>query len=175
MSKYTKEEKKEIRAEFRKDPIGFWTKPFIEFWKENPLKAIWTFFSWVFIFYFIFTFLQAVNYDIMYCDSNIDEFDGRILDVYNPFVEFVNERNAIATEQMHEEYPLNTRMNTDTWEVEVISEEEMKNNTRIQQLMKDNDYQIECRYDFKRWIHDDKHIFSNMKKMVINRWFKNTN
>lgn len=153
MTKYSKEEIKENREEFKKDPIGFFWKPTVEYWKERPIHAIGTLCFWAMLYFLIFTFLQAVNFDMMYCDSSIDKYDGKIMLVYNGFVEEMNTRTI---EIQKEQTPITDR------EVDSI----------LKSIKKES---IECKYDLGRWIKEDKMILYNFKQLLIGRWHKNTN
>lgn len=91
MNKLSKEEIKKNREEFKKDPVNFLLRPDIEMWRESPLRGIGVFLMWVLIMYSIFVILQAVYYDTIYCDSNLDEYDGKVMDTFNPFIGKMNE------------------------------------------------------------------------------------
>lgn len=144
-------EVKRNREEFKKNPYEYAIKPFISFWKENPLKAVGTFMFWALLFYAGFSGLQALNYDMMYCDSSLDQYDGKILFVYN---EFVDEMNRQTEEFNQMQYSLDKTG--------------IKNN-------KPPNSTIECRYDTKRWWSGEKDFFKNLKILMVDRWHKSTN
>lgn len=152
--KYTKEEKQEIRQKAKKDPIGFWITPTIQYWKERPLKAIWTFTSWALIFYLTFTILQAINYDTIYCTSNLPQYNGKILETYNQFIEHTN--NKIET--YNKQQQINPLQKTDKEYLNMLEEDT-----------------INCGYNLTKWRKDEKHILQNIKILAIDRWHKNTN
>ena len=129
---YTKEEIKENREELIKDPFKALIEPTIRYWKENTGKALITFFGWVIIVYIIGTFAQALNYDMMYCDSSLDEYDGKVLRVYNPFIEHMN-REIEEFNKAYNPYEL----------VDMPLPMELNQSIR-------------CEYDLKRWAKSDR-------------------
>ena len=124
---------KEQRAKFKESPENFLRneilKPWIQAWKDNPWKQLGVFFMWVAIYYLAFGIIQAVNNDMIYCDATINEYDGKVMYVYNDFVAEYNRRV--------EEMALNPVASV--WE---------------QQQVLDNfneQYAMYCNYDVKRW------------------------
>lgn len=151
--KITKEERKQYVKEQRKkffaSPGKFikeeMYEPTIEYWKKHTLHAIWTFLSAVIITYIIFGMLQAVLLDTVYCDSNIDKYDGKILYKYNNFVKNYNkELIAFQNSQI---------MPTDLQEREQIAQEFF------------NKYTINCTHNFKRW--NEERYYERLKSSAI--------
>lgn len=91
----TKEDRKkdvqEQRATLKE--IGYFeyfVVPMIDYFRQSPLKAVGTFFVWLLFSYLLFSMLQVVYYDTVYCDSSLDEYDGKLLFTYNDFVDTYN-------------------------------------------------------------------------------------
>lgn len=117
---------------------AFFIEPMIDYVKEYPWKASGQFFGWMFLTYAIFTLLLAVNYDMLYCDSNLDQFDGKVLYVRNGFVNHVNDYNSklmASGSNPFLEAPQRP-INLDTGSIE------------------DPLFTLECGYDFSSWRAD---------------------
>ena len=128
--KYVKEQREKLKG----DPKGFIQSevidPTVRYWKERPGHAIFTFFKWVIIYYLIFGAIQAVNNDMIYCNSTIDKYDGKVMDVFNDFAEQYNkEAEKLAKETQFVDPTIR----------ESIIKEFYEDNT------------IRCKYDLKRW------------------------
>lgn len=89
-----KEYVKEQRRKLKEDPSKFIKENVIEptwkYWKEQPFHAIGTFIMWVAIYYLLFGGIQAINNDMIYCESTVQGFNGKLMYVYNDFVEYYN-------------------------------------------------------------------------------------
>lgn len=85
------EEVKQARQELKeKGAYKFFIEPTINYWKTQLLSALSTLFFWIIITYVIFSGLQAINNDVIYCDSSNDIYDGKLMYVFNEYVEWVN-------------------------------------------------------------------------------------
>lgn len=131
--KNRKEYVKEQRKKFKSDPKKFIKKeiinPTIKYWKEEPLNAIGTFVFWILAFYIIFGTLQGILLDTVYCDSTIDQYDGKVMYVYNDFVNYYNEK----AQEMQQAYTPNP------YEQKKIVENF------------NQEYNMICEHDFKKW------------------------
>ena len=96
MNKERKELVKKTRQELKENPEKFIKekiiKPTTTYWKEQPLHAIMTFSMWVLIMYAGFGLIQAINNDMIYCDSSINQYDGKLMYTYNNFIKYYNEK-----------------------------------------------------------------------------------
>lgn len=72
---------------------NYFITPLTHYWKEQPLVAFTNFLMWIMISYTIFTGIQAINYDLIYCESSNSQYNGKILQVYNDYVTWVNENS----------------------------------------------------------------------------------
>lgn len=91
-----KEYVKEQRNKLKKNPSRFFKENVIDttvnYWKERPFHAFGTFVIWILIFYLIGGIAQAIVFDAVYCDCTIDSYDGKLMYVYNDFVDYYNEQ-----------------------------------------------------------------------------------
>lgn len=101
---------KEQRAKFKKSPSNFIKtdiiEPTMDFWKKEPKKAISIFLLWVMIYYIGFGIVQAINNDIIYCTSPETEYNGKIMETYNKFVQDYNKE---ITEKQYTNNPTLTK------------------------------------------------------------------
>lgn len=129
-----KEYVKEQRTKFKKDPTKFiqteMVEPMLRHWREAPLHALATFIGWAMVFYLSFGAIQAINNDMIYCDSSIDQFDGKLMQTYNSFVEYYNEEARYMEQNV---YPLSVQDQEE--KVKIFNEQ----------------YTMICTYDLKRW------------------------
>lgn len=148
---YTKEEIKENQRKLKENPIKELLYPTISYWREKPARAIGQFLGWVIVVYSIMTLIQAINYDMIYCESSMEQYNGKIMRTYNPFVEEMNTKierfNMRYTPIQLEGMPLPQELN--------------------QTIM--------CDYNLKRWWNENSDITYNIKELVIKRWVKNKN
>lgn len=140
--KSNKEQIRKNREAFKKDPYNYLIKPTLDYWKTQPLQAIGIFLFWAIIIYAGFTTLQAINYDMMYCNSTIPEYNGKLLNTYNPFIQEINKR------------------------IETINQQNLQLNN-YQELPPQLNETINCKYNLKRWWKDDKEILQNIKKIAL--------
>lgn len=134
----TREKLKEIGA------YEFFIVPLINYIKMSPLKAIGNFFMWALVTYTIFCTFQGIYYDTIYCDADNDNYDGKLLDVYNGYINMTN-----AEMQRLSEIGLLDQSDTYT-------------------------YYIECRHNFTRWYNEPflekaNSIKRNTQKIFLKR------
>lgn len=132
--KERKEFVKEQRKKFVENPSNFISeeviKPTLEYWKNDPLHAFFTFSIWVIIMYVAFGGIQGLNNDMIYCDSTINNYDGKLMYTFNDFVKYYNEK---ALDMQYSNFNFNVEE---------------------QEIMVDsfnNEYNMMCTYDLKRW------------------------
>lgn len=85
------------------------------------------------IVYVSFAMIQAINNDIIYCDSSIDQFDGKIMYTFNEFVSFYNQK---AIEMQNSQLGLTTMQ----------QEQQVKNFNQ--------EYQMICKYNTTKWMKE---------------------
>lgn len=103
--KTREEQVKEARQELKQKGIGNWIKEqLISEWKptkQNPLqpiKATWTFTKWVSIFYIIFVTIQAINFSLIHCESNVIP-NNTYINARLQLNEYMKEKNKQCTNQ----------------------------------------------------------------------------
>lgn len=137
MKEDKKKRVKQQRAKLKENPSRFLKEevinPTIKFWKEEPLRAIWTFTIWVTIYYIAFGGIQAINNDMIYCDATIDQYDGKLMYTFNEFVKYYNEE----AQQMQRAYT----------PIGIENQERLVENFNEQ-------YKMYCTYNITRWIKE---------------------
>lgn len=87
-----KEYVQQQRKKLKENPRSFIQKemiePTIKFWKEEPLRAAWVLVSSIMVYYLIFGGIQVINNDMIYCDSNMDKYDGKLMIKYDQWMQF---------------------------------------------------------------------------------------
>lgn len=73
-------------------PYQYFIKPTITHWKNKPIRSITEFAGALIIMYLIFTGLQAINYSLIFCESNQPQYNGNILETYQDFVKDQNQK-----------------------------------------------------------------------------------
>ena len=119
---------KENWKKFLQDPWEYYLKGEWEYIKKHPFISIGTFFKWVLIFYVVMVGIQSVYFDMVYCDSSIDEYDGKLMYVWKPFVENIN--------GMIQEISIQNRPGINYNEPIIMGYELPE---------------MECKHDFRRW------------------------
>lgn len=156
--KYVKEQRKKLvdnPSKFIRENV---IKPIWKYWKEQPLHAFGNFIFWIVLYYLLFGGIQAINNDIIYCDSTIDEFDGKLMYVYNDFVDYYNNK-ASRMELQKNPYDFETGNYK-------LSEK------NIEQFNKD--YSMICEYDLERWNNESVNkrindMWYGFKKIILKR------
>lgn len=140
-----KEEVKEARKRLKEEGFTkFFITPTVEYWKKKPLHAFLNFFIYALITYIIFCGIQAVNNDMIYCDSSNDLYDGKLMQVYNPYVNWVNTNSpTIITDQ-----------NIMNFNLENLEPSIAQEST------------IVCDYDLKKWWNEP----IKERKTIITNW-----
>ena len=131
--KYVKEQRRKLKnnpEKFLKEEV---VRPTLTYWKEEPIHAIGTFVFWVAVMYLAFGFVQAVNNDMIYCESSHEAFNGKLMYVANDFVQFYNE---MAIQRQQEYSPLN----------QIDAEQQV--------YAFNQEYWLNCSYDVKRWLDE---------------------
>lgn len=152
MNTDNREEVKKNWKELRKKGVyGGIIKPLIGYWKSKPFEAVSILVFWVFVFYSMFSLLQAINYDMIYCDCTNDEFDGKLMENYNRYVDWVNE-GVTENKGINENFSFGLG-------VELTERQRSK---------------IYCDYDLKRWWNESintkvDNIFNNFVKVFLKK------
>ena len=103
------DEVKQTRKKLKKEGgYKFFIEPTLNYWKKEPLSALSNFFFGLIIMYLIFCSIQTINNDMIYCDSSNDQYDGKLMLVYNDYVEWVNSNTKPKPINPWEEYIPNT-------------------------------------------------------------------
>lgn len=171
-----KEFVKEQRKRFVSDPKNFFlteiVHPTVVFWKEKPLKAIFTFFIWVIVYYVGFGLVQAVNNDMIYCDSTIDSFDGKLMYTFNDFVAYYNDKaNRMQTDMSFASNFVENYSPTGQFELNQI---DLKKQQEEAVRRFNEEYSMICKYNVTRWINEpilsrSSTIYYGFQKIILKR------
>lgn len=172
MTKLTKEEIKANRENAKKLGDGSIIKGSIKYiinilkedWKTDKKGMITSFLWGVFIMYLIGTAFQVGIYDVMWCDSSINKFDGKPLLVYNDFVKELNKKTLEQTNRNTEKYIIDKKQTFPEF-----------NSNRIGNVNLTKEYKINCTMNpnwFKNVKADPKSEISDLIKEAIKVFFK---
>lgn len=143
-----KQEVKQARETYKKEGFfNYFIIPLITYWKDTPVKAITTFVSYTMLFYIGFTAAQAINNDMIYCDSSVDRFDGKLMFSYNPYVNWVNNNSVDVNTEDLGKYTL-VEINDD------FNIEDLDKSTLMEIGNEAQTSSIYCNYNLTKWFSE---------------------